>query len=454
MADKKRILLVDDDVNFLKITKKILEYEDYDVELCSLPEMVIKRDDIDLFDVIITDLAMPKIDGVKLLKYVMQSFPGSKVIILTGNGTIDTAVEAIKNGAYTYMEKPVAPNELLKKIKEALRHNDGKTTGSHNESGADCFVGASENVHEIRRLVEKIAKVDSSVLIQGGSGTGKEIIANMIHHKSTRSSGAFIKVNCAAIPDSLLESELFGFEKGAFTGAFRSKKGLMEMADAGTLFLDEIGDLSILAQTKILRAIQEKEIARVGGETTRKVDFRLVSATNQDLKEMAASGKFREDFYYRINVVTVHVMPLAERTADIPALIRYFSDMYAGKFNKERVVFDQDVLDVFQNYHWPGNVRELKNVMEHIYVFANGSEKIRMGDLPHELLCHDHADRESGGSDPAKTGKRYKDVKNKFEKDYLFKMLRKNNWNISVTAKEIGLSRRNLHEKINQLGLK
>ncbi|MDR3295209.1 MAG: sigma 54-interacting transcriptional regulator, partial [Clostridiales Family XIII bacterium] len=184
------------------------------------------------------------------------------------------------------------------------------------------------------------------------------------------------------------------------------------------------------------------------------VDFRLVSATNQDLKEMVSAGRFREDFYYRINVVTVHVAPLAERTADIPALIGYFSDMYSGKFNKGRVVFDKDVLDVFQNYHWPGNVRELKNVIEHIYVFANGSEKITAGDLPQELLSQGPADRECGGPDPAKMGGNYKDIKSKFEKDYLFKMLRKNNWNISVTAKEIGLSRRNLHEKINQLGLK
>lgn len=447
MERKKGILLIDDDRNFLTISKKILTYEGYQVTAYDDPREALDDPELSRYDLIISDLVMPQMDGIEVLKAIKRKSPGSAVIILTGNGTIDTAVEAIKAGACTYLEKPVVPDKLVTKIRNVLGMVDSKHNEITSVEKEDLFVGKSREIIAIQNGIQKICEVDSPVLIYGSSGTGKEMIANLVHDSSRRHGKAFVKVNCAAIPDSLLESELFGFEKGAFTGAIRDRRGKMELADQGTLFLDEISELSLMAQSKILRAIQEKEIDRIGSERTTKVDFRLICASNKDLKQLVREGKFREDLFYRINVISFELPPLCQRRSDIPEFVDYFRGIYASSFQKRIPPFSKEVMEAFLRYDWPGNVRELKNVIERVMVFAEDGAEVRLADLPSELL-------RSGKSAAAEGAGSYKDAKYEFERGYLIQMLEKNDWNITNTAKEIGLARRNLHEKIRQFHLR
>ena len=451
---QKTILLIEDDKNFLEITKKILVYEGYDVVGICDPAMVMEMKDFDTYGLIITDLVMPQVDGIEVLKHIKTISADQTVIILTGNATIETAVEAMRLGAYTYIEKPVSPDELARKIRGVLSIGGCPSKADHNTPASHTFIGNSHQILYVKKSIPIIAKVDSPIVITGESGTGKEMIANQIHLESPYRKGAFVAVNCAAIPENLIESELFGFEKGSFTGAYKEKKGKFELAAGGTLFLDEISELSPFAQSKLLRALQEKKIDRIGGESPIKVDFRLVCATNKDLRKLVGEGSFREDLYYRINVIRIELPPLRERQSDLPLLIDYFSNYFSQKFNKPDLTFNDNILDILTNYKWPGNIRELKNVMERLYIFANNGSPIALNDLPKELL--DGKNDESGSplfADNESYGN-YKDTKYVFEKRYLLRMLEKNQWNITNTAKEIGLSRRNLHEKIKQFNLK
>ena len=445
---KGKILLIDDDIAFLTITEKILGYAGYRVDTDSDPVAAIKRPDLGDFDLIITDLVMPQIDGIEVIKSILARHPHKKILVLTGNATIETAVEAMKQGAYTYIEKPVESDRLLRKIEEVFYFENHSDEEALLIDDSEIYVGESPEIAKVLKMVEKIAKVESGTLILGESGTGKEVIASLIHKNSNRRNGPFIKINCAAIPESLFESELFGFVRGAFTGAIKDTKGKMELARGGTLFLDEIGDLSLLAQTKILRAIQEKEIYRIGGEASVEIDFRLICATNKDLRKMVEEEKFREDLYYRINVATINLPPLRERSEDIDGFIEYYRTEFEKKFEKQIPAFSKDVMASLQNYCWPGNIRELKNVIERIYIFGEVNREVTLLDLPAEILNYD-----PGSLSRNENNMQYKDAKYEFEKNYIEKMLVKNNWNVSKTAEEIGLSRRNLHEKINQFQL-
>lgn len=445
---REKILLIDDDIDFLTITEKILGYAGYDVDTYSDPVAAINHASLESYDLIITDLVMPQIDGIEVIKNIHARHPYKKILVLTGNATIETAVEAMKQGAYTYIEKPVESDKLLRKIEEVFyfENNSDEDTLLIDES--KIYIGESPEIAKVLKMVEKIAKVDSGTLILGESGTGKEVIASLIHKNSNRRGGPFIKINCAAIPESLFESELFGFVRGAFTGAIKDTKGKMELARGGTLFLDEIGDLSLLAQTKILRAIQEKEIYRIGGEASVEIDFRLICATNKELRKLVEEEKFREDLYYRINVATINLPPLRERGEDVQGFIEYYRTIFEKMFEKHIPQFSKEVMELLQSYCWPGNIRELKNVIERIFIFGEEDKEVTALDLPAEILNND-------GCNPPDNENvmLYKDAKYEFEKKYIERMLIKNNWNVSKTAEEIGLSRRNLHEKINQFQL-
>ncbi len=444
----RKILLIDDDKDFLTITGKILGYAGYSVNTSSDPMKAIVSADLESYDLIITDLVMPQIDGIEVIKNIHAKYPYKKILVLTGNATIETAVEAMRQGAYTYIEKPVESDKLLKKIEEVFYFESNTEEEPLFINDEEIYVGESPEIAKILKMVEKVSRVESGTLILGESGTGKEVIASLIHRNSNRKNGPFIKINCAAIPESLFESELFGFVKGAFTGAIKDTKGKMELARGGTLFLDEIGDLSLLAQTKILRAIQEKEIYRIGGESSVDIDFRLICATNKDLRKLVEEEKFREDLYYRINVVTLALPPLRERRTDIDGFVRYYCAAFEKTFKKQIPGFSEEVMDFFRSYCWPGNIRELKNVIERIYIFAEENKEVTLLDLPAELLNAD-----PGSLQEKENTLQYKAAKLDFEKRYIEKMLIKNNWNVSKTADDIGLSRRNLHEKINQFQL-
>lgn len=446
--EKGKILLIDDDIDFLTITEKILGYAGYNVDTYSDPAAAIDQAELEVYDLIITDLVMPQIDGIEVIKSIHARYPHKKILVLTGNATIETAVEAMKQGAYTYIEKPVESDRLLRKIEEVFYFERNSEEDALLIDDSELYVGESPEMAKVLKMAEKIAKVESGTLILGESGTGKEVIASLIHKNSNRKKGPFIKINCAAIPESLFESELFGFVRGAFTGAIKDTKGKMELAREGTLFLDEIGDLSLLAQTKILRAIQEKEIYRIGGEASVEIDFRLICATNKDLRKLVEEEKFREDLYYRINVATINLPPLRERKEDINGFIDYYCSEFEKMFGKHIPGFSTEVMESLHNYCWPGNIRELKNIIERIYIFGEENKAVTLLDLPAEVLNND-----CGNLPKDENSMQYKDAKYQFEKKYIEKMLIKNNWNVSKTAEEIGLSRRNLHEKINQFQL-
>ena len=441
--NKQKLLLIDDDKGFLAINKKIFTYAGYEIDVSDDPSIV-RKQDLSGYDIIITDMVMPQMDGIRVIREILERYPKKRIIVLTGNPTIETAVEAIKTGAYTYLEKPISPDTFVKRIKDVFRVDKEAEDADVLIGEQEIYMGASDRIERIKNTVKRIASVDSSVLLLGESGTGKEVIANMIHRNSARRDNPFVKINCAAVPEQLFESELFGFERGSFTGALKTTKGKMEVANGGTLFLDEIGELSRTAQSKLLRAIQEKEIYRVGGETPIRVDFRLICATNSNLRQIMNKGDFREDLYYRINVASIELPPLRERQEDIDGFIDYYCDYFQAKFGKSPPLFSESIRNRFRQYKWPGNIREIRNVMERIFVFTDEGKPVKEADLPTELLNGD----ENGGS------KGIIEAKHEFEKRYLIDALEKNDWNISKTALMIGLSRRNLHEKINQYHLR
>jgi two-component system response regulator HydG len=355
---------------------------------------------VDLFrrradvDFVITDLKMAGMDGVEVLKQIAARDPDAVTMIITAFGTVETAVEAMKLGAFDFLTKPFAPEVVRLKVERALElratrrararveaHNDYLKTEAEGRYRFAELVGGAAPMRQVFATIEKVAPTDSAVLVTGESGTGKELVCRAIHTRSRRASGPFIKVNCGAITETLLESELFGHEKGAFTGAIKRKLGRFELADGGTLFLDEIGDVSPAMQLKLLRALQEKELERVGGEQTIKIDVRVLAATNKDLKAEVAAGRFREDLYYRLHVVPIHLPPLRERREDIVLLARHFLDKLAPRTNAKVTAIDDDVLGRLMAYPWPGNVRELENVIEQSLVFAEG-DRVTLSALP------------------------------------------------------------------------
>lgn len=445
-----KILMIDDDVSFLKIYGRILEHNGYGVSTATDGTMALELLSGMNPDIVICDVVMSKMNGIEVLKKIKEKYPDIVVIMLTGEGSVEGAVEAMKQGAYTYMIKPVEIDQLLLNTKKAeefliLRNENKQLKTQLMDTKAQTeFIGSSPQMQTLIKAIQQVAPTESTALILGESGTGKEIVANLIHFQSKRKDGPFIKVNCSALAENLLESELFGHEKGAFTGAVAAKKGRFEMAQGGTLFLDEIAELSMPLQSKLLRVLQEQEIERVGGTQTIKVDFRLICATNKDLKEEIEKGLFREDLYFRINVVPLHIAPLRERKEDILQITNYYLDYYCNEMGKPPLTLSDEAEACLLRYAWRGNIRELKNMAERIVVFSNGGQ-IQPSMLPEEIRDVEQGDFASLETLDFRTAKAV------FEKKYLETMLAKNQWNITMTAEEIGIARKNLQAKIKQL---
>ncbi|MBK9292365.1 MAG: sigma-54-dependent Fis family transcriptional regulator [Bacteroidetes bacterium] len=367
-----RILIIDDEISIRRTLREILEYEKYKVDdAANGPEGIALAKDHD-YDVILCDIKMPDMDGIETLEALKQ-ITDSPVVMISGHGTIETAVEAIKKGAYDYISKPPDLNRLLITLRNAMDKsrlvNETKALKKVVSKQYE-MVGKSAAINEIREMIGKVAPTNARVLITGENGTGKELVARQIHELSNRSHAPFIEVNCAAIPSELIESQLFGHEKGSFTSAIKQRKGDFELAHGGTLFLDEIGDMSLAAQAKVLRALQENKITRVGGEKEIPVDVRILSATNKNLHDEIAAGRFREDLYHRLSVIVIHVPPLRERADDIPLLVAHFTELISQRMGKPAARFTDEALLEMQQYRWTGNIRELHNAVERLVILA------------------------------------------------------------------------------------
>jgi len=391
MNKSASILVVEDEEKMRELLQKILLTEGYLVQTASNGSAALSMIEEHSFDIVLTDVKMPGLGGIELLKAVRGISKETYVIIMTAFGTIDSAVEAMKQGAYDYISKPFKMDEiriLMNKIldEKALRHEVNSLRREVNRRYQySNIIGKSKGMQEIFELIERVSDGKSTVLIQGRSGTGKELVAKAIHYNGPRKDKPFMAVNCSAIPETLLESELFGHVKGAFTGAVTTKTGLFEEADGGTLFLDEIGDLSLSMQVKLLRVLQEREIKPVGGTESKKIDIRLITATHQDLAEKIRQGTFREALYYRLNVINIIIPPLKDRPEDIPLLARHFLNLYAKENNRSGMTVSREVLEAFINYPWTGNVRELENIIERAVILCKGNE-ITLEDLPPHFL--------------------------------------------------------------------
>jgi DNA-binding NtrC family response regulator len=457
-----KVLVVDDEANLRKVLATMLRRTGYDVTVAADGEQGLAEFQKSGADIVVTDLVMPKMGGMELLRSVNSSNPDVPVIIITAHGTVDSAVEAIKLGAFDYITKPFDQTEIQSVIAKAARTHDIAQRNVRVDGRARAaIVGESEEMQEIFKIIEKVADTPSTVLITGESGTGKELIATALHEGSSRRTKPLIRINCAAIPKDLMESELFGYERGAFTGAVTSKPGRFELADGGTLFLDEIAEIPVEMQVKILRALQESEFERVGGIKTTRVDVRLIAATNRDLQIEIEAGRFRKDLYYRLAVVPIVLPSLRERQSDIPKLTLHFIEKYNRRLNKKIEGISNDALVHLQAYPWPGNIRELENLMERILLFADGPT-IMEKDLP-EPIRQGAAQAPASGSSasaaegaPAETG--LKDIVRmkaaELEKDLIAKALEETRGNVTRTARLLQISRKSLQTKMKEFGLR
>jgi two-component system response regulator AtoC len=463
MAD--RVLVVDDEQSLRKVLAATLQREGYEVSVCANGEEAIAALDRDGADVVVTDLVMPKMDGLTLLRKVVARHPDVPVIVVTAHGRIDSAVEAMKAGAFDFLAKPFDHADLKGIIAKASRQSDYNQRNvvpeERPEGSARRYteiVGKGPRMQELQQIIAKVADAPSTVLIQGESGTGKELVATALHEMSARRERPFIKINCAAIPRELVEAELFGFEKGAFTGAVQSKPGRFELADGGTLFLDEIGEIPVEMQVKLLRAIQESEFERVGGVKTTKVEVRLVAATSRDLGKEIAAARFREDLYYRLNVVPIFLPPLRERREDIPLLVEHFREKYNARLRKNVEKIEDDALTCLMAYSWPGNIRELENVLERTILFAEGPH-IRLQDLPPSLrkaaVESPPPVQESASSGPPGPLKEIvKEQVQAIERDLIMRGLEVTGGNVTRTARLLKISRKSLQMKMKEFGLR
>jgi DNA-binding NtrC family response regulator len=442
-----KILIVDDEIDMAENIQLILDQAGHGtiVETERPKAMgLVEREQPDL---VITDLRMPEVDGLTLVERIKASQPEIPVIVLTGYASIDSAVEVMKRGANDYLSKPFSPEELLLRITKALswteltEENRLLRERIKSISQHDVIIGESPALLEILDLVKKVAPTDARVLLAGESGTGKELMARCIHRHSLRQNAPFLAINCGAFSENLLESELFGHERGAFTGAVTSKKGIFDVAHGGTLFLDEICDTSLGFQTKLLRVVQEGEFLRVGGTRPQKIDARIISATNRDPKDRIEKGLFREDLFYRISVVQIQMPNLRSRPEDVPRLSAYFADLYARQINKKIRGIQPEAKEMLAHYAWPGNIRELQNVIERAVIMANDDGAIEPKDLPADLL-----------KKPAEPPEPMEDVRSA-ERELLLRVLRQCQWNRTQAAKTLGIGRRTLYDKMARLGI-
>ncbi|TCO10488.1 sigma-54-dependent transcriptional regulator [Natronoflexus pectinivorans] len=371
-----KILVIDDQKSIRNTLKEILEYENNEVDLAENGPQGLELFDNNKYDIILCDIKMPEMDGIEVLQKVMEKSQETPMIMISGHGNIDTAVDAIKKGAYDFIEKPLDLNRLLVTIRNAVERKDLVTETKvlrRKVSKTFEMVGESEPIRQVKEMIDKVAPTDARVLITGSNGTGKELVARWLHEKSNRAQEPFVEVNCAAIPSELIESELFGHEKGAFTSAVKQRKGKFEQAHGGTIFLDEIGDMSLAAQAKVLRALQENVISRVGSDKDIKVDVRVLAATNKNLQEEIRQGNFREDLFHRLSVIIIHVPALNERKEDIPLLTEHFNTLISEELGVAKREFDQSALDALQEISWTGNIREFRNVIERLIILCNNT---------------------------------------------------------------------------------
>ncbi len=449
----KTILVVDDETSILQSLEGILTDEGFEVVIAESGLEALEKVQEEMPDLVLLDIWMPGLDGIETLEKIKGLYPTLQVIMMSGHGNIETAVKSTKVGAYDYIEKPLSLEKLLLSINNALAHSrlveevhflKEKEMKKHN------IVGNSAAMAELKEQIRIVAPTNAWVLISGENGTGKELVAHTIHRLSRRSQNPMVEVNCAAIPEELIESELFGHEKGAFTGASTMRKGKFDSAHEGTIFMDEIGDMSLKAQSKTLRILQEQKFERVGGSKTIEVDVRVIAATNKDLEKEIEKGAFREDLYFRLNVIPMRVPSLRERVDDIPDLVNEFVKEFALSAKVEPKEFPSETLDLLQKYDWPGNVRELKNLIERLMIMSP-APVIGIKDIPAPFNQSSKSVRvgvELGFSTDS-----LKEAKGEFEKAFIEEKLNEHNGNISQTAEAIGIERSNLHKKIKQYDL-
>lgn len=445
-----KILVIDDEKNILESIKMVLNYENYQVFTANSG-----IDGIDKFktnnpDIVLLDVKMPGFNGIEVLKQLKEINPFSEIIMISGHSGIEEAVEAARLGAFDFLEKPIARDKLVLTVRNAsekvalLKENYSLKSISEKKYK---LIGESQKMTQLKDTIAKVARTNSTVLIIGESGTGKELIARNIFMHSSRRKQKFVQVNCAAIPEELIESELFGHEKGSFTGAYEKKIGKFDNAHKGTIFLDEIGDLSLKAQAKVLRVLEEGEIQRVGSPEIRKIDVRVIAATNKELKEEIKKGNFREDLFFRLNVVPVNSPSLRERREDIPLLMDHFVEYFSQEHNFKRKNFSAKAIELFKQYEWKGNVRELRNLVERLLIMSSGST-INETDLP-ESMIEEHENTAFSFAEI----KLWKEFKAQSEKRFLEEKLKLYNYNIAKTAREIELPRSNLYKKIESSGI-
>jgi len=452
----KRILIVDDEPSIRKVLSAHLRRFGHDVDTVADGAAAITALQEEPFHLVVSDLQMPHVDGIQLLQWCVANQPGLPVILITAHGTVDSAVTALKKGAFDYVTKPFDTDELHGLITKALATESANSKRLTSDPGQELgMIGRSPSMHEVYSRIEKVAPSPTTVLITGESGTGKELVARALHARSARPNGAFIQVNCGAIPENLFESELFGFERGAFTGAVSSKPGRFELADGGTLFLDEIGELPLDMQVKLLRALQEGIIDRVGGVRPIKVDVRLVAATNVDLTKAVAKGLFRKDLYYRLNVIPIPLPPLRERREDIPLLAQHFLSRFNERLQRDLGGIDEDALSALQRHDWPGNIRELENLMERVVLLADG-DRICLADLPELSGDFGEDSTEPPTEEFEALGlKEYVRVHTvKLERARIRRVLDAVNGNVTRAAQRLGISRKSLQTKMKDYGLR
>ena len=438
----RRVLIVDDEVNTVKVLAASFKKDGFDPHVAHNGEEAAAKFGENSFDLVLLDYRLPDTTGDVLLRMIKEKAPSVPVILLTAYGTIEMAVNAMREGAYTFLTKPVNLEVLMSVAREALRREGSASQDADNQqSHFYNIIGNSTAIREVFSMISRVSKTEANVLITGESGTGKELVARAIHYHSLKAGGPFIPLDCTTIPEELVESELFGHEKGAFTCAYENKLGLIEMANGGTIFLDEIGDLDFSLQKKLLRFLQEKEFFRVGGKKTVKVDARVIASTNRELEEAVEKGEFRKDLFYRLNVIRIQMPPLRERKEDIRLIAKHFLDAFSGRNRKDILGFSEEVLRILEKYDWPGNVRELENTVERAVILCP-YDHIEVESLPQKLKP---AEGDPGAGEEL-------DLPS-LERRVILKALEKTSWNQSAAAVLLGISRKSLRTKMKNLEL-
>jgi nitrogen regulation protein NR(I) len=464
-----RVLVVDDEKNITFVIQAMLEKAGYEVLSYNQSGPALESIAEEDLDAVVTDLYMPGADGMEILDFCRKNHPELPVVMITAFGTVEVAVAALKRGAFDFVTKPFDQAELLNVIRKAAQTHQQRQkepisilpasaqTGLTGGAVAiSSIIGSSPQMQEVFKVITKISASPSTVLVWGESGTGKELVAYEIHRNSARNDKPFIKINCAAIPATLIESELFGYERGAFTGAVSAKPGRFELADTGTLFLDEVAEMPLEMQVKLLRVLQEQEFERVGGLNTIKVDVRIITATNKDLEAEVKAGRFREDLFYRLNVVPIHLPPLRERKEDVDPLVRYFLQQFNERLKKGILSVSLDAMNALRSHPWPGNIRQLENVLERMVLMADGNH-LGVEDLPEEVAVAAGIPI-PGKTDPQAASATFKEIVKRqtqsVERDLIEKALEETGGNITRSAERLGLSRKGLQLKLKELGIR